>query len=693
MGGRRLKPWSFFARSNRLPSWFTPGRGSSRFPVALGSGPDVAAQLVTRIGADSASGHHFSIFNLHTGGTQYQVVTRIVHVDEYHEELDVAFGFAVDIDWTRNHYFKALLSEVARIDRAAPGLTMAVLDDADRPVAGAPGAAGGPSSRRHFPLMFFDPLLVALAPPEDLVRQIWSVEVWAGGDPMLHAVSRGALRTLMIGTISAVVLALGLVLVSRTLRARAELVEMRSDLVSSVTHELKTPLASIRAAAGTLASGRLGTDREVREYAEILLGESRRLTRLVDNLLAYARVTDVTEVYSFEPVVVGDLVDEALQGFAAQLDERRFDVEAHIPLELPPVVADRTAMRLLIDNLIDNAIRYSTVTLSLRVSATQQDGSVVLEVADRGSGIAPEEIRHVTKKFFRGRRSASGGSGLGLAIGQRIVADHHGTLSISSTGWRGHHGSRHAAGGGAPAGPIMKKRILIIEDDRALARILRDNLAYEGFEVECVGDGSRAVFVVREFVPDLILLDLMLPDCSGLELCSVLGRGGRTPIIILTARGQKADKVKGLQLGADDYVTKPFDIEELLARIRAVLRRANPTVERLALGDILLDLRTLTAARGDEVIPLTHREFDLLRYLAERQNRIVYRHELLREIWGYAEKPATRSVDHAIARLRKKIEADPHQPQFIHTVHGDGYRLTVPVAKLRLKPPGDAHRR
>jgi DNA-binding response OmpR family regulator len=143
----------------------------------------------------------------------------------------------------------------------------------------------------------------------------------------------------------------------------------------------------------------------------------------------------------------------------------------------------------------------------------------------------------------------------------------------------------------------MKRRILVVEDDRALVRILRDNLAYEGFEVACVEDGSRAVLVSREFVPDLILLDLMLPDRSGFELCGILGRGGRTPIIILTARGQKADKIRGLRVGADDYVTKPFEIEELLARIRAVLRRANPPVDRLALGDVVLDFRTLKATR------------------------------------------------------------------------------------------------
>lgn len=433
-GGMPAEALDLFARSNRLPSWFTPDRNSSRFPVAIGSAPGTAALLLSRIVPDAATGRRFSIFNVAVGGTQHQIITRLLHADAYHEELAVAFGFAVDLDWTRNHYFTALLSEVARIDGAdGSGLAMSVLDEDGRAVAGADVAAGGPSSRRDFPLMFFDPLLVALSPPDDLARRVWSVEVWAGGDPTLHAVSRGALRTLMVGAVAAGVLAFGLVLVSRSLRARAEFVEMRSDLVSSVTHELKTPLASIRAAAGTLASGRVGNGREVREYAQILLGEAGRLTRLVDNLLAYARITDVTDVYSFEPVVLGDLIDEALQGFAVPLDERRFELAVHIPLELPPVVADRTALRLLLDNLIDNAIRYSTVTASLSVSARQQNGSVVLEVADRGRGIPPEEIRHVTKKFFRGRRATPGGSGLGLAIAQRIVSDHQGTLSILST--------------------------------------------------------------------------------------------------------------------------------------------------------------------------------------------------------------------------------------------------------------------
>ena len=222
----------------------------------------------------------------------------------------------------------------------------------------------------------------------------------------------------------------------------------------------------------------------------------------------------------------------------------------------------------------------------------------------------------------------------------------------------------------------VKRRILVVEDDPALARILRDNLVVEGFQVECVGDGSRAVAAARDFAPDLALLDVTLPGMNGFDLCQIWNRSQQFPVIMLTARGQKADKLRGLSLGADDYVTKPFDLEELLARVHAVLRRSRRSVERLTLGSVTIDFATLQASNGKDPLELTHREFELLRYLAERPHTIVHRTELLRDVWQFPDAPHTRAVDHAIARLRKKIEPDVHRPRFIHTVHGDGYCLT-----------------
>ena len=223
----------------------------------------------------------------------------------------------------------------------------------------------------------------------------------------------------------------------------------------------------------------------------------------------------------------------------------------------------------------------------------------------------------------------------------------------------------------------MKKRILLVEDDGPMARILRDNLLFEGYEVEAVADGSLALAKAKEFSPDLVVLDVTLPGVSGFDLCASLRQRGSMPILFLTARSQKADKLHGLNLGADDYITKPFDFEELQARIRAVLRRARRLVVRITIGESVVDFEAFTATRNRTDLRLSRREFDLLSYLAEREGSVVPRSELLREVWGFPEEPSTRAVDYAIRRLRRKIESDPHHPRHIHTVHGDGYCLTL----------------
>ena len=224
----------------------------------------------------------------------------------------------------------------------------------------------------------------------------------------------------------------------------------------------------------------------------------------------------------------------------------------------------------------------------------------------------------------------------------------------------------------------VTRRILIVEDDPIFRSVVRDNLAFEGYQVEAVSTGNAALTRVRGFEPDLVLLDLTLPDIDGMDLCPRLRRGGKVPIIILSSRGQKADRITGLKLGADDYITKPIDLDELLARIRAVLRRAHPTVQRVTVGRLLIDFRTQRATCGDQPVRLTHREFELLRYLAERRDRVVHRDELLREVWGYlVDTTMTRTVDQTIARLRKKIEPDPHHPEFLRTAHRDGYCLSA----------------
>ena len=223
----------------------------------------------------------------------------------------------------------------------------------------------------------------------------------------------------------------------------------------------------------------------------------------------------------------------------------------------------------------------------------------------------------------------------------------------------------------------MRPRILIVEDDSSLAQILRDNLLVDGFDVEWASQPDRALELYRSFVPDLVLLDVMLPNISGFELARVLRHGGKTPIIILSARGEKADKLTGLRLGADDYVTKPFDMEELVARINTVLRRIKPAISSVRLAGVVIDFQSGTATGPRGELHLTHREFEILRVLAEHRSRVVFRDELFRDVWGFLDTSTTRSVDRAVSRLRQKIEPDPRNPRFLRTVHGDGYILTA----------------
>jgi two-component system, OmpR family, phosphate regulon sensor histidine kinase PhoR len=288
-----------------------------------------------------------------------------------------------------------------------------------------------PHASRTFQLAFFEPTAVAVDPPPDLGQIWWRATATAGGDPTLAAAERGARRTLAIAGVMSIMLAGAVIVALRAARTNSDLAIMRADFVSAVTHELKTPLANLRAINETLASGRT-TPEMVREYAHMGIGEATRLTRLVDNLLAYSRVTDVADVYSFEPVSVAEAVQRSLQEFAVALTRDKFVVHVDVSDELPGVYADANALGLLLNNLIDNAIRYSRDVRELTVSARASDGAVTIEVRDRGVGIPPDELDNVTRKFFRGRGAVTGGSGLGLAIVDRIVSDHDGTLAIRS---------------------------------------------------------------------------------------------------------------------------------------------------------------------------------------------------------------------------------------------------------------------
>jgi DNA-binding response OmpR family regulator len=224
-------------------------------------------------------------------------------------------------------------------------------------------------------------------------------------------------------------------------------------------------------------------------------------------------------------------------------------------------------------------------------------------------------------------------------------------------------------------------KVLIIEDEPDMILGLKDNFEFEGYEVMTATDGHAGLEKARKERPDLVILDVMMPRMSGLEVCKALrSEGFDRPIIMLTARGQEIDKVVGLELGADDYVTKPFSIRELMARVRAVLRRSEgkKRLARYRFGEVDLDFEIYRATRAGEVLDLSPREFELLRYLIERKGETVSREQLLEDVWGYESYPSTRTVDTHIAKLRAKIGDSGSEPRFVLTIHGLGYKFVDP---------------
>ena len=224
-----------------------------------------------------------------------------------------------------------------------------------------------------------------------------------------------------------------------------------------------------------------------------------------------------------------------------------------------------------------------------------------------------------------------------------------------------------------------RTKILIVEDEPNMVAGLRDNFEYEGYKVITAGDGVEGLERAFADSPDLVVLDVMMPRMSGLDVCRQLkARRPSIPVIMLTARGQEVDKVVGLELGADDYVTKPFSIRELLARVKAVLRRARTLPreqEHLSFGDVEVDLRKHQVQRRGQAVEFSAKEFQLLKYFLCHPGEALSRDRLLDEVWGYERYPTTRTVDAHIVRLRQKLEPNPEEPRFILTVHGVGYKF------------------
>ena len=427
----------FLARASRLPSWAAPGGASA--DLRWFNNTEVADLLRTRVLEDAGMDRQYSIFRLDIDGTEYQVVTRFLRGAAAADYPTALVGFLVNMDWARTDYFVPMLESVM----AGTGVTVetqvvdprgidyALLDQNTRATGGRPAipADRRPTTRR-FSAYFFDPPIPNSQTVHDLQHWAWNLQVTADEDPTLAIAVRGARRTMLVLAAGALALGVGLMIIVRATRAAAAVASMRSEFVSTVTHELKTPMSVIQSIGETMARGRLNEPEQQREYAQLLVQETHRLRHLIDNLLAYARVTEVADVYAFEAIRPEEVVEEALHGFRKLLRDRGIEVKVSVPQPLPPIRGDRTSILFALDNLIDNAMRHGRAT-QIDLEARLNKGAVEFVVSDRGRGIPQDELSRVQQPFVRGAASGNG-SGLGLAIVRRIVAAHRGRFRLES---------------------------------------------------------------------------------------------------------------------------------------------------------------------------------------------------------------------------------------------------------------------
>jgi signal transduction histidine kinase len=428
---------NFVARESRLPSWATPGGESDG--IRWFKNADVAELLRSHAQRYTSAGRQYSIFRLAIGGSDYQVVMRFLRGASDIESPTAVVGFMVNMDWARTSYFVPLIDSVmAGTAVTLPtqavdptGIEFALLDENGRPIGGrAAIAESRQPTKRRFSGFFFDQGMINTEAVHDLQPYVWNLQVSAAEDPALAIAVRGARRTMLVLAAGALALGIGLMIIVRATRDAAAVASMRSEFVSTVTHELKTPMSVIQSIGQTMVRGRVSSPEQQREYAQLLVRETHRLRHLIDNLLAYARVTDVADVYAFERLQPEEVVEEALRDFRKLLSERGIDVKVSVPKPLPSIHGDRTSIQFALHNLIDNAMRHADAT-SIELEARLSDKTVEFVVSDHGQGIPDDELKRVQQPFVRGGATGRG-SGLGLAIVRRIAAAHRGWLRVES---------------------------------------------------------------------------------------------------------------------------------------------------------------------------------------------------------------------------------------------------------------------
>ena len=385
---------------------------------------------------------------------------------------------------------------------------------------------------------------------------------------------------------------------------------------------------------------------------------------------------------------MNSIVHEAVERVWPTAERVPIDIKVVEAADDVAIVGDRRQLVAAVANLVDNAVKYSDPGSQVEVRIRDVAGTVEIDVEDHGIGIPSRDLDRIFERFYRvdkARARSTGGTGLGLSIVRHVATNHGGSVRVRS---REGDGSIFTLV--LPRGVAMTvvagatQTVLVVEDEESFVEALSLGLSREGFRVEVARDGAEALALFDVVEPDLVLLDVMLPRVSGIDVCRELRARSRVPIIMVTAKGGEIDTVVGLEVGADDYVTKPYRLRELVARIRAVLRRA-PRDEPEALshdavevGDVSLDPDSHEVlVRGVQVnLPL--KEFELLSLLLDNAGRVLTRDLLIDRVWGADYVGDTKTLDVHIKRLRSKVEADPSNPSRIVTIRGLGYKYELP---------------
>lgn len=423
-----------FNRADRPPAWETAKPAHKTFPVTVLPDSAVARRLSSLAHDYVSPQDQFAVFQTAIGGSPYQVIARLFSDGQSKRKITAVVGFTVNLEWVTTAYFPKLIGEVERIGgRSGPiAFSLSIVDQTGNIVTQTrPPHGNSPVRDRQFLLAFYDASNLSIGGPDHVAAPTWTARANTADDPLLGAADLGAKRTFVLIVFATAVSIVALLLAMHLLRSNFELMKMKSDLIATVSHELKTPLAGITLIGEALLKGRSSAG-QVTDYAALLSKETTRLNRLVEKFLTFSRIADSKKNYKMAAVDIRELLDESLSRLEPQLREGSFDLKCHLSHPLPHVYCDQNAILQVFENLLENAIKYSDKVRKIEVGLGGERGKVIVSIRDTGKGILPEDIPHVFDRFFRGKNSGFQGSGLGLAIARKIVEDHAGHISIES---------------------------------------------------------------------------------------------------------------------------------------------------------------------------------------------------------------------------------------------------------------------